>query len=467
MTAYEELLAHVLDNGTRKQDRTGTGTRSVFGHQMRFDLAEGFPLITTKRMFTRGMIEELLWFIRGETNEHVLRDKNVHFWKAWARKDGELGPIYGKQFRHVSTFLPVKPAIYEPSDTTATFPPLVRHTKNLNERTVYGVGYYGDYDKQDPHHLWLAEIWRQMIRRCYDETCRAYPGYGRVGVHVSEEWQCYANFQQDVKQVPNWVMKLEYPDEFSLDKDTKLASNRYSRETCMWASNFVQDANKSNTRPFTATSPLGKIVECPSIGRLAREEGMSASAIHRCLNGQLHKHHGWTNFTYMEAPEGMVIRYNEVDQVKTLIASLKHDPDSRRHMISLWNPAEVDFAELPPCHGSVIQFYVADGKLSAHMYQRSADLFLGVPVNIASYALLTHMVAQQTGYEPGEFVWTGGDCHIYDNHVEQVQTQLGRDPYPFPTLKLDAAPSIFDYTPDHITVNNYQHHPTITAPVAV
>ena len=264
MTPYEELLAHVLANGTRKQDRTGTGTRSVFGHQMRFDLTAGFPLITTKRVHFKSVVGELLWFLSGSTNAHELRDKyGVTIWDEWANPHGDLGPIYG--------------------------------------------------------HQW-----------------RSWPG--RSGATI--------------------------------------------------------------------------------------------------------------------------------DQIESVVDSIRDTPDSRRHIVSAWNPADLDYMALPPCH-AMFQFYVADGRLSCQLYQRSADLFLGVPFNIASYALLTHMVAQQTGYEPGEFVWTGGDCHIYDNHVEQVRTQLSRDPYPWPALKLERAASIFDYTPDHITVENYQHHPTITAPVAV
>ena len=264
VTAYEELLAHVLANGTRKQDRTGTGTRSVFGHQMRFDLTAGFPLITTKRVHFKSVVGELLWFLSGSTNANELRDLyGVTIWDEWANPHGDLGPVYG--------------------------------------------------------HQW-----------------RSWPG----------------------------------------------------------------------------------------------------------RNGAA------------------------IDQIESVVDSIRDTPNSRRHIVSAWNPADLDYMALPPCH-ALFQFHVSDGRLSCQLYQRSADLFLGLPFNLASYALLTHMVAQQTGYEPGEFVWTGGDCHIYDNHVDQVRTQLSRDPYPWPALKLERAASIFDYTPAHITVENYQHHPTITAPVAV
>ena len=262
-TPYEELLEHVLHHGTPKADRTGTGTRSVFGHQMRFDLAAGFPLVTTKRVHLRSVVHELLWFLRGESNVAYLRENGVTIWDEWADDDGELGPVYGVQWRSWPT------------------------------------------------------------------------------------------------------------------------------------------------------------------------------------------------------PDG-----GHVDQVTQLVEGIRRDPDSRRHIVSAWNVAELPRMALAPCH-AFFQFHVADGRLSCQLYQRSADLFLGVPFNIASYALLTHMVAQQTDLEVGDFIWTGGDCHIYDNHVDQVRLLLEREPYPFPTLRLRRAPSILDYSFDDVEVLDYRHHPAIPAPVAV
>ncbi|KQT00965.1 thymidylate synthase [Cellulomonas sp. Leaf395] len=262
-TPYEDLLRLVLETGTPKADRTGTGTRSVFGHQMRFDLSAGFPLVTTKRVHLRSIVHELLWFLRGESNVAYLHENNVTIWDEWASPDGELGPVYGVQWRSWPT------------------------------------------------------------------------------------------------------------------------------------------------------------------------------------------------------PDG-----GHVDQITELLANLRRDPDSRRHIVSAWNVADIPSMALAPCH-AFFQFYVADGKLSCQLYQRSADLFLGVPFNIASYALLTHMVAQQVDLEVGDFVWTGGDCHIYDNHVDQVREQLSRTPYPAPTLELRKAGSLFDYTFDDVQVVGYQYHPAIKAPVAV
>ncbi|WP_298459637.1 thymidylate synthase [uncultured Cellulomonas sp.] len=262
-TPYEDLLRLVLRTGTPKADRTGTGTRSVFGHQMRFDLGDGFPLVTTKRVHLRSVVGELLWFLRGESNVAWLREQGVTIWDEWADLEGELGPVYGVQWR-------------------------------------------------------------------------------------------------------SWP-----------------------------------------------------------------------------------------------APDG-----RHIDQIARVLDQLRSDPDSRRIIVSAWNVADLDAMALAPCH-ALFQFYVADGRLSCQLYQRSADLFLGVPFNIASYALLTHMVAQQVDLEVGEFIWTGGDCHIYDNHVEQVTEQLTREPYPLPTLRLRRAPSLLDYTPDDVEVLDYRHHPAIKAPVAV
>ena len=264
MRAYLELMRHVLEHGERKDDRTGTGTLSVFGWQMRFPLAEGFPLLTTKKLHLKSIVHELLWFLQGSTNVAYLREHGVTIWDEWADERGELGPIYGHQWRSWPT------------------------------------------------------------------------------------------------------------------------------------------------------------------------------------------------------PDG-----GHVDQVAELMTRLRTDPNSRRLLVSAWNVADLPRMALAPCH-ALFQFHVAGGRLSCQLYQRSADIFLGVPFNIASYALLTEMVAQQAGFEPGDFIWTGGDCHLYLNHLDQAREQLAREPRPLPRLVIGRRPeSIFDYRYDDFRFEGYDPHPLIKAPVAV
>jgi thymidylate synthase len=262
--AYLDLLQKLLSEGTRKSDRTGTGTLSLFGHQMRFDLAQGFPCLTTKKLHLRSIIVELLWFLRGDTNVAFLHEHDVSIWDEWANEAGDLGPVYGYQWRSWPT------------------------------------------------------------------------------------------------------------------------------------------------------------------------------------------------------PDG-----RHIDQITRLVDQIRNNPDSRRLIVSAWNVADIENMALPPCH-CLFQLYVSNGKLSCQLYQRSADVFLGVPFNIASYALLTHLVAQQTDLQPGEFVWTGGDCHLYLNHLEQVEEQLARTPHPLPRLQLLRKPStLFDYRFEDIAIVDYRSHPAIKAPVAV
>lgn len=283
MKQYHELLEHVLENGTDKGDRTGTGTRSVFGYQTRYDLSEGFPMVTTKRTWWRGVAQELLWFLSGSTNKFELQDRGVSIWNEWGDDDtGELGPVYGYQWRSW---------------------PFVDLGKRVDESS------------------------------------------GDIGVYHAQR--------------------------------------------------------------------------------------------------------------------------HAVDQIENVIESIKHNPNSRRHIVSAWNVGQVEQMALPPCH-ILFQFYVADGKLSCQLYQRSADAFLGVPFNIASYSLLTHMIAQVCGLEVGEFIHSFGDLHIYSNHMDQVYEQLSRDPYDLPTLKLNPEiTDIDDFTYDDLELVDYKHHPAIKAPVAV
>ena len=264
MRQYLDLMESILSRGVEKRDRTGTGTRSVFGHQMRFDLADGFPLVTTKKVHLKSIVHELLWFLAGDTNVKYLQEHGVRIWDEWADENGDLGPVYGQQWR-------------------------------------------------------------------------------------------------------SWP-----------------------------------------------------------------------------------------------APDG-----GTIDQIANVVAMIRKNPDSRRLIVSAWNPAQVDQMALPPCH-CLFQFYVADGRLSCQLYQRSADTFIGVPFNIASYALLTHMVSEQVGLSPGDFIWTGGDCHLYNDHLEQARLQLTRRPNPLPRLVIKRRPAdLFGYRYEDFEILEYRAHPHIPAPVAV
>lgn len=305
MRQYLDLLKHIEEHGVDKSDRTGTGTRSVFGYQMRFDLSEGFPLLTTKKMALRSIIIELLWFLKGDSNLKYLAENKVHIWDEW------------------------------------------------------------------PYKAYL------------EKTGQALPETG------SAEWKT---------GLAEFIEKIKSDDVF------------------------------------------------------ARE------------HGELGPIYGY-QWRSWPAPDG-----RHIDQITQVIDQIKRTPDSRRLIVSAWNVADIEEmakAGLPPCH-CLFQFYVANGKLSCQLYQRSCDTFLGVPFNIASYALLTMMVAQVCGLKPGEFVWTGGDVHIYSNHRDQVQEQLSRAPLPLSQMRLNPeVKSIFDFTPEDFTLENYQSHPAIKAPIAV
>ena len=305
MQQYLDLLRHISENGTPKTDRTGTGTRSVFGYQMRFDLADGFPLLTTKKMFLRGIIEELVWFLNGDSNLKYLAERDVHIWDSW----------------------PFKAYL---------------------ERTAQPVPESGSAEWNAGLKIFLEQI----------KTDDAFAKeYGELGPIYGYQWRSWPT------------------------------------------------------------------------------------------------------------PDG-----RHIDQIAQIVEQLKHSPDSRRMIVSAWNVADIDEmakAGLPPCH-CLFQFYVADGKLSCQLYQRSCDTFLGVPFNIASYALLTMMMAQVCDLGVGEFVWTGGDVHIYSNHLEQVALQLTRTPLPLPTMKLNpAVKNISDFKVEDFTLEGYQAHGAIKAPVAV
>ena len=529
-TPYEDLLRDVLATGTVKSDRTGTGTRSVFGRQLRFDLSQGFPLITTKRVHTRSIVGELLWFLRGETNARWLQERGITIWDEWADADGELGPVYGHQWRSWESWDRVAPRLVDrdalgtrqvpklppvdaagPNDSglvgtaldTATGTMIVlreyrvprdegtpsgsirlecgfpatgyvvgnvtvqaARTGAVKDRlapTVCGVGALGAPVGADLRSL-LYQTWVGMLKRCYDPEHSGFRNYGARGVFVHPDWLTFSRFVEDAQRVPGWQLKREFPEEYSLDKDY-YSSNCYAAHTVVWSSKRDQSINSSAATPIEIAWPDGHRERVGSLRDAAARVGRSPGRLRELIAKGDTTSDG-VSLTIAEPVEGMPFRFRTIDQVRQVIVDLKHNPDSRRIIISAWNPGQIDRMALAPCH-ALAQFYVADGRLSCQLYQRSADLFLGVPFNIASYALLTHMIAAQTGLEVGDFVWTGGDCHIYSNHVEQVELQLSREPYPYPTLRLAPRDSLFDYDIDDVVIENYQHHPGIKAPVAV
>lgn len=566
MQQYHDLMRHILDHGVRKQDRTGTGTLSVFGYQMRFDLNKGFPLVTTKKVWMKGVIHELLWFLGcydnrykryGLTNIKYLVDNNVHIWDEWvyeaykkqvkkpllmpnfiqkikednrfAMRWGSLGNVYQKQWLAWQVVEQTNPQRFEREEPAieAVFTrqkpvfssnhqkivgniyssrygefvvikeyTVKRGTRDDFSRYAYaiqflktgyvsrnhtkqsvlkglikdhyfpiveGVGCLGDvnsYTQEDKEILY--QTWVGLLKRCYSPKHTGYANYGGKSVFMDKKWLIFSEFAKEVKKIPNWVLKKTFPDEYTLDKDY-FKTNKYSSKTCIWLSKEDQNANTIRNKSYLAVSPERHEYVFTSIGQFARQWGMTSASIQDCLKGRIQSYNGWL---FREADiDGYSVRH--VNQIREIVALLKHNPDSRRIILNAWNVAEIEKMALPPCH-TMAQFYVSDGKLSCQLYQRSADVFLGVPFNIASYALLTHMVAQVCGLQPGEFVWTGGDTHLYANHLEQVETQLARELHPLPTLQLNPEiKDIFDFRYQDIAIENYQPHPAIKAPVAV
>lgn len=467
MKQYHDLLKHVMDNGTDRSDRTGTGTRSVFGYQMRFNLKDGFPLMTTKKVYWKGVVYELLWFLKGDTNTKYLVDHNVHIWDQWRRP-------YDFDRRMVL----VEKRIRDYVPYTGGFP-IKASEAGLSEE-----------DKK------LCHIWVRMMNRCYNKNDDKYRFYGAKKASVSKRWHDVNVFIEDAKKVPQWYYKKTNWNNFELDKDYYKA-NQYGLDTCVW----LHKSENVSKEWIMTINPQGEIGYFDSVNETARKLGLSSSSVHRFVqSGKTVKHAkqgnkkvlGWKFSRISENDSQLLLRRriiedgdmgaiygsqwrnfggfeneNGIDQIKNVIESLKSDPCSRRHLVVAWNPKELHKMALPPCH-CLFQFYVANGELSCQLYQRSCDVFLGLPFNIASYSLLTHMIAKMSGLKVGEFVWTGGDIHIYHNHFDQVREQLSREPRSLPRLEINKLYSnIEDYDYCNFGLYDYNPHPTIKAPIAV
>jgi thymidylate synthase len=454
MRQYQDLLRQILDHGNQKTDRTGTGTLSIFGTQMRFNLAEGFPLVTTKKVHLKSIIHELLWFLRGDTNNELLEAEGVKIWREWARpEDGALGPVYGKQWRRWEQVELIAPRTFD-------VPPVTSQAG-----LIAGVGRNSlTGGRETPALAQLYSIWNEMLHRCYDTTKRSYADYGGRGIFVDERWHDFAAFVADAYTLPNGLLKQAFPEEYELDKDY-YATNKYGPDTCLWLTRKEQTINTRRGRAVRATAPWGDAVVLMDIAGLCQDHQLDESSVYKCLRGDRPAHKGW-RFEVVDTA-GLLPRLRLHDQIRQAIAEIRLRPDSRRILVSAWNVADLPRMRLQPCH-ALFQFYVADGRLSCQLYQRSADVFLGVPFNIASYALLTLMVAQVTGLQPGEFIWTGGDTHLYSNHLEQARLQLERAPRPLPTMRLNPeVQDIFGFRYEDFELLDYQPWPAIKAPVAV
>ena len=530
---YLNLLDKIYKYGMDTGDRTGTGMRSLFGESMEFDLREGFPLLTTKKMFVRGIFGELLWFLSGSTSGKELREKyNIHFWKEWENENGELNNIYGKQWiRFESNRQPIKIKKKILHKDSLTYPLFEMKEYNEDEHeyigktiksnkygeykiikyngyeyihnrkretfdvqflytgyvaksvrkdnvlngevydpyypSVCGIGFMGEYVPKNEIDKHLAKIWEGMMNRCYNKNYKEYHLYGGKGVFVASRWWNRSNFINDVKYLPNWHKKKNNLKGYSLDKDY-YGSNCYSKDTCVWLSNG-ENALYAKAKPFIIYNDSFQEIHISQTD-CANKYGLKSNNFSKVFQGKSKTINGY-KLKHIEVEDDCVYRYPlPFNQIEYVINEIKNNPTSRRILFTGWNAPEMQWKDtaLPCCHSTVVQFYVEDGFLSMYHYQRSGDMFLGVPVNIASYATLLTMIAQQCNLKPGIMKHTIGVAHIYHNHLKQVEEQLSRTPYEPPKLIIKRKPdSIFDYQLEDFEVVDYKHHPLIKGEVAV
>lgn len=435
---YERLVKHVYENGERRTDRTGTGTYSVFGTHLEYDLMNGFPLITSKKTHFKSVLEELLWFLRGETNISTL---NASIWDEWADEDGELGPIYGHQWTRWGS---------KPDKVIQRVP----HLPDGVEATYLGVA-NGAGKEGSP----LKNTWKGMISRCYNRSDIGWDSYGGRGVSVIDRWLEFKNFEHDATGLPGYEEGVKK----YLDKDILGSGFLYGPDTCSWVSNSENQLAKS-TKRYTVEDQDGKLYTFTNPSVFCREQGIPDGNFSDLWTGRKNAkvRNGFRLVDVSGTNDG-------VNQIQQLIDGIRETPESRRLIVSAWNPPEIPEMALAPCH-VMFQVYLRDYQyLDLQVYQRSADLLLGVPFNIASYALLVHILASITGYIPGKLTWIGGDTHLYINHLEQAEELIYQRSIPeFPLLTINRLiysvdsidPSIFELT-------DYNPNPVIKAPVAV
>lgn len=446
--AYLDQLRHILEHGERTEDRTGTGTLSVFGMQARYDLRDGFPLFTTKRVFWKAVVGELLFFLSGNTNASELEDNGINIWREWGDENRNLGPIYSHQWRNfggkpdsIPQPKPILPSEFEPN---------ILGVARSSYRKVSG---------DEMEHL-LYQTWRGMVARCYDKNHDAYKYYGLKGVHLSNDWLVFEKFLEDAKSLEGWQDKLWSWDEFQIDKDINGGGFRYSKDDCRWATRSDNQRAKYRYEHIIKNND-GDLVTVVNPVDFYEKNNIKQGNFCSMLRGDRPNAGGWSLVKTRDKWAG-------VDQVDCLIKSIKENPYSRRHIVSAWNPSDLGDMALPPCH-TLWQVKITGKRMDLQLYQRSADMFLGVPFNVASYSLLLKMLCHVTGYKPGFFIHSIGDAHIYLNHIEQVKEQLSRDIRKPPAVgfSFPGPQSIFDFKMGDIILDGYDPHPTIKAPVAV
>ena len=513
---YLNLLQELVnesETGQLVQDRTGVGTYNLFHRSLRFDLSKEFPLLTTKKMSIKSILGELLWFISGSTNALELEEKyGCTIWREWKGEFGDLGCIYSHLWRYlpvsdtnsvvlvkkktftdnyeqpVNDFEPCIDVDLNTEDMWAisvveTSPntrykfqtktgfigeisrpnwKMLRSVDTVDgyKRTVAGVGYHGSYCGDSIINDQLYSMWRNMIIRCYDKTHPAYKFYGAKGIKVAKFWHSYENFKKSIASVPFFHLWKKFGGDYHLDKDY-FGSEVYSPETCIFLHKSINGSCESDT----AISIKGVIYK--SWAHFEKLTSIRSDYMKKRLElvGK-YKEFLSSDVEILTPPDGYVFRRKVfVDQLESLVEEIKTNPTSRRLYVSSAMKSEREFQALDCCH-NYFQVVIKSGKLNLYFQMRSTDVFLGLPYNIASYALLAHMLALETGYEVGELVYSGVDVHLYSNHIEQAKEQLKREPKGFPTLIVNKKP-FFDYNLDDFKVIGYESHPTIKADVAI
>ena len=451
---YLDLLQHILDNGYKvDKERTGTGTIvSPTPHQLHFpNVAEEFPLFTTKYVSFNMLACEMLWFISGSTNADDLRrigsPAMAATWMQWAEDNGELGPVYGYNWRNFGK-------------TPESIPQPEPKLPEDIEATYLGVA---NGSGKEGHSL--GKVWEGMIARCYDTNSNSYHLYGEKGVHVIDRWLQFENFAEDAIQLKGYNEKVNSDNRYVLDKDIQGTEFTYGKDYCCWITDQQNALAQSDT--LYTVKKDGVEYQFTNPTQFCEKQGIPNNNFSDLWTGSKNAkvRHGFTLVKTEKLNKG-------VDQLQNVIDNIKNNPYSRRHRITAWNPELNKYMALPPCH--VEQQYtvepIKDGKdrLHLHLLCRSQDMLLGTPFNIAQYSLLLMMVAQVTNTIPGDFTWTGINCHIYQNHVKAVKEQLKRVPRDSPKVILHkGVENIDDFEIGDMTLIGYKHHPKIKAEVSV